>query len=410
MFAHNSHTLPNGLTIIHHHDPQTAMAAVSVLYKVGARDEHNDCRGLAHLFEHLMFGGSENIPDFDAALQRAGGVSNAYTSDDVTYFYDLLPAHNIETAFWLESDRMNRLAFTDHSLEVQRNVVVEEFKQVCLNQPYGDLFHRLKESAYQAHPYRVPVIGRRPEDIQSVDMDTVKAFFYSHYAPNNAILSVTGNITWEDTLRMAEKWFGPIESRPTAPAVYTTEPTQTEARHVEVSGNVPHTIIVKAYHMAGFGREYVSADILSDILASGKSARLPRRAVMAGDTMLNADASITGTLDPGLFMLTATVRPGASVEEADRLLTKVARSVIDEPPSTIEIGRAINQYESRLKFKNISYDNLARSMAENTAASTDFDSLLRMYHSLTSEDISRTADSILTEENSTTLIYRPRQA
>ncbi len=408
MLPVNTYTLPNGLKILHHRDANTAMVAVSILYKVGARDESDKHRGIAHLFEHLMFGGSKNIPDFDVALQRAGGVSNAFTSDDVTYFYNLLPAHNAETAFWLESDRMNQLAFTPKSLETQRNVVVEEFKQVCLNQPYGDLYHHLKRTAYQVHPYRVPVIGEKPEDIMAVDMDTVRDFFYSHYSPSNAVLSVTGNITFEKTIEYATRWFAPIEPRKTAPAIYLQEPEQRSHRHIEVNGDVPNTVLVKAYHMAGFGQEYVAADILSDILGNGKSSRLIRQGVMEGDLMLGADASISGTIDPGLFLLTATLRPGASVTETEKKLTEIANSVIDRIPTSMELERAINQYEARLKFKNLSYDSLARSLALNEAVDTDFDRLLEMYHNLTPESIAKSAQKIFDENNSTTLIYAPR--
>ncbi|MDE7397699.1 MAG: insulinase family protein [Muribaculum sp.] len=408
MLPVNTYTLPNGLKILHHRDTNTAMVTVSILYKVGARDESDNHRGLAHLFEHLMFGGSKNIPDFDGALQRAGGVSNAFTSDDVTYFYDLIPAHNAETAFWLESDRMNQLAFTQKSLETQRSVVVEEFKQVCLNQPYGDLYHNLKRTAYHVHPYRVPVIGEKPEDIMNVDMDTVRNFFYSHYSPSNAILTVTGNISFEKTIELATRWFATIEPRKTAPAIYPQEPKQISHRHIEVNGEVPNTVIVKAYHMDGFGQEYVAADILSDILGNGKSSRLIRKGVMEGELMLGADASISGTIDPGLFMLTATLRPGASVTETEKELTKIAHSVIDMIPTAMELDRAVNQYEARLKFKNLSYDSLARSLALNESVGTDFDRLLEMYHNLTPESIATTARKIFDENNSTTLIYSPR--
>lgn len=408
MITVNKATLSNGLQIVHHRDPNTAMVCVSVLYRVGSRDETDGHRGLAHLFEHLMFGGSKNIPDFDGQLQRAGGMSNAFTSDDFTYFYNLLPAQNAETAFWLESDRMNELAFTPHSLITQRNVVVEEFKQVCLNQPYGDLFHNLKRTAYTTHPYRIPVIGERTDDILATDMDTVREFFYSHYAPNNAILSVTGNIEFDKVLSLAEKWFGEIAPRDIAKADYPVEPAQTSPRSIEVSGDVPNTLIVKAYHMSGFGQEYATTDIMSDILGSGKSSRLIRHAVMENDLLLSADASISGTMDPGLLLITATLRPNTSVSDADASLTSVAKSLTTNHPTPIELNRAINQYESRLKFKNLSYDTLARSIALNAAADIDFDSLLAMYRSISVDDITACSERIIVPSNCTTLIYSPK--
>lgn len=242
-------TLPNGLRVVHEQDSATAMVALDVLYNVGARDEHPDHTGMAHLFEHLMFGGSVNIADFDGAIEQAGGRNNAWTNQDYTNFYDIVPAQNAETAFWLESDRMLSLAFSDKALEVQRNVVMEEFKQVCLNQPYGDLGHHMSALAYKVHPYRTPVIGKELGHIESVTQEQVREFFRTHYAPNNAVLAVTGNITLDETRRLAEKWFGPIPRRMVAPRRYAPEPEQTEARRMVVTGNVPQTLVVISYPM-----------------------------------------------------------------------------------------------------------------------------------------------------------------
>lgn len=262
MITVNRFTLSNGLRVVHNHDSATAMVALDILYNVGSRDERPERTGMAHLFEHLMFGGSENVAEFDKALENAGGTNNAWTNSDYTNFYDIVPAHNAETAFWLESDRMKGLAFSDKALEVQRQVVCEEFKQVCLNQPYGDLQHYLNGLAYKEHPYRIPVIGKELSHIENVTQDEVRRFFYDHYAPNNAVISVTGNITVERTREFVEKWFSDIPMRKIAPRLYNPEPEQTEARRLTVTGRAPQTVIVKAYHMPGYNHpDYPACDI-----------------------------------------------------------------------------------------------------------------------------------------------------
>ena len=246
MIEVNTHTLANGLRLLHYHDAATRMVALNLLYDVGARDEEPGMTGFAHLFEHLMFGGSEHIPDFDTPLQMAGGESNAWTSDDVTNFYDIIPAHNVETAFWLESDRMNRLAFSQKSLEAQKNVVIEEFKQRCLNVPYGDVSHIVRAAAFRKHPYRWPVVGEKIEDIENVTMDSVRDFFYSHYAPNNAIVCVSGNIAFDYAVELCEKWMSHIPYREIKARNLPVEPSQTEQRLVAVRRDSPQNLIVKA--------------------------------------------------------------------------------------------------------------------------------------------------------------------
>ena len=248
MITVNRHTLPNGLRIVHHEDKDTQMVALNVLYNVGARDEHPDHTGFAHLFEHLMFGGSVNIPDYDTHVQNAGGENNAWTNNDITNYYITLPRQNVETGFLLESDRMLSLDFSERSLEVQRHVVIEEFKQRNLNQPYGDVGHLVRSLVYKAHPYQWPTIGKEPSHIEHATLDEVKDFFFRFYAPNNAILAVTGNITFEDTVALAEKWFGPIPRRDVKPRNLPVEPPQTEERRMTVERNVPVDALHLIFH------------------------------------------------------------------------------------------------------------------------------------------------------------------
>ncbi|WP_289858170.1 pitrilysin family protein [uncultured Muribaculum sp.] len=401
-------TLENGLRVIHHRDEATAMVALNVLYNVGARDEDAAHTGMAHLFEHLMFGGSVHIPDFDKALEHAGGTNNAWTNADYTNFYDIVPAHNVETAFWLESDRMEALAFTPKSLEVQKDVVCEEFKQVCLNQPYGDLMHHLDALAYTVHPYRTPVIGAELSHIQSVTLNDVREFFYSHYAPNNAVLAVTGNISLERTRELAGKWFGPICRRNILSRNYQPEPEQTAPRCVTVEGRVPQTMIVKAYHMPGIDHPlYPAADIITDILASGRASRFYQNLVLASDLFTQADASVTGTDEPGLLMTRGLLCPDTDVDSALEMLTTQAESIIANPPGKYELERALNKFESTTIFGNIGFANLASNLAHAEMHNTTIGEQLERYRCLSVDDIVDAARLIIRENNSSTVIYRP---
>ncbi|MDE5759785.1 MAG: insulinase family protein, partial [Bacteroides sp.] len=298
----NKYRLPNGLRLVHHEDRSTQMVALNIVYDVGARDEHPDHTGFAHLFEHLMFGGSVHIPDYDTPLQRAGGENNAWTNNDITNYYLTIPKSNVEIGFWLESDRMLELAFSEQSLEVQRAVVIEEFKQRCLNQPYGDVGHLLRPLAYQKHPYRWPTIGKELSHIANATLAEVKEFFFRFYAPNNAVLAVTGNISWEETVRLTEKWFGPIPRREVPVRQLPQEPMQTAERRQTVERNVPLDALFMAYRMCGRNEaDYYAFDILSDILSNGRSSRLTRKLVQEQKLFSSLDAYISGTRDAGLL-------------------------------------------------------------------------------------------------------------
>ncbi|MCM1022033.1 MAG: insulinase family protein [Muribaculaceae bacterium] len=409
MIEARTYTLDNGLRLVHHRDEATAMVALDILYNVGARDENPHLTGMAHLFEHLMFGGSVHIPDFDNALEKAGGTNNAWTSDDFTNFYDIVPAHNVETAFWLESDRMAGLAFTQKSLDVQKDVVCEEFKQVCLNQPYGDLMHYLDALAFTVHPYRTPVIGQELSHIRNVTIDDVKKFFYAHYAPNNAVLAVTGNISFQKACDLAEKWFGGIERRQIAVRNYLLEPEQTQSRIREVTGRVPQTMIVTAYHMPEQSNPiYPACDIITDLLALGRASRYYQNLVLNSTLFTQADASITGNDEPGLILTRGLLSPGTDAKEAVDKLSEQTMSLISNPPSNYELQRAINKYVSNAEFSNIGYANLAANLAMAEMQGTTLNRQLDRYRGLTVADVVDAARKVLRPENSSTIIYLPK--
>lgn len=411
MIELNHFTLSNGLRVVHNHDSATAMVALNILYNVGARDENENLTGLAHLFEHLMFGGSINIPDFDQAMEQAGGWNNAWTSNDFTNFYDVLPAQNAETAFWLESDRMLSLAFSDKALEVQRSVVIEEFKEVCLNKPYGDMAHHLRDLVYTSHPYRFPTIGKEISHIEKVTQDDVIKFFHSHYAPNNAVLAISGNISLEETKRLAEKWFGDIPQREITPRTYTPEPTQTAPRHKIVTADVPQAVLIKAYHMPGHGhKDYIPCDIITDLLASGRSARFYRNLLMGTDLFTEIDASITGSDEPGYLMLSARLRENSdsAIQQAEETIENEIQKLWNNTITEYELTRTINRFESNNTFSTIGFLPKAQAMAMGEMQGEDINQITSKYRAVTIEQIQQVAEQVLSPNNCSTLVYNRR--
>ncbi len=404
------HTLSNGLRIVHAYDPSTIMVAVNVMYNVGARDESAERTGMAHLFEHLMFGGSVNVPAFDREVEVAGGMSNAWTSNDFTNFYIVLPAINAETAFWLESDRMLSPAFSERTLEVQKGVVIEEFKQTCLNRPYGDMSHHLRRMAFDSHPYSWPTIGLKPEHIRDVETDDVKDFFFSHYAPNNAVLAVCGNITADETLRLAEKWFGTIPSRTIAPRRYPRLGAIDSPRHVEARGNVPQTALTVAFRMPGYGEDgYIECDQITDILASGHASRFYRNIMMADPLFTMADASILGSDEPGLLMLNARLTSDVDADIAratDRLISEASR-IWSEGVTDDELSRAHTRYESQHTFSMLSYLGKAQTLAQTEMQHDDINALVSQYQAVTPQRLKNVAADIISPDKAMTLAYRP---
>jgi len=390
------------------------MVAVNILYNVGSRDESPELTGLAHLFEHLMFGGSVNVPDFDAEIERAGGTNNAWTSNDFTNFYAMAPAANFETLLWLESDRMLGLSFSPRSLEVQRSVVIEEFKQTHLNRPYGDVAHRLRGLLYTSHPYRYPTIGREISHIERVTLDDVKHFFYTHYAPNNAVIAISGNVTLERAREGLERWFGPIPSRDIAPRLYQPEPPVMAPRTLTVTGHVPQPLVVVAYPMAGYGQPgYIEADLITDVLASGRSSRYYRSLVMADSLFTEADASIAGSEEPGFLMLRGRLSDasaGAVERAVDALNDRARELAADEGKGGLthrELERALNRYDSNQRFSMLSYLSRAQELAMAEMHGEDINSRADTYRRVTRGDVVATASQVFDPDHACTLIYLP---
>lgn len=405
----NKLTLSNGLRLVHHEDTSTQMVALNIVYDVGARDEHPDHTGFAHLFEHLMFGGSVNIPDYDAPLQLAGGENNAWTNNDITNYYLTVPKSNVEIGFWLESDRMLELAFSEQSLEVQCGVVMEEFKQRCLNQPYGDVGHLLRPLAYQTHPYRWPTIGKELSHIANATLDEVKSFFFRFYAPNNAVLAVTGNISWEETVRLTEKWFGTIPRREVPVRQLPQEPIQTEERRLTVERNVPLDALFMAFHICRRGdADYFAFDILSDILSNGRSSRFKQRLVQEKKLFSSIDAYISGSRDAGLFHISGKPSDGVSLEQAEAAVREELEDLKLALVGELELEKVKNKFESTQIFGNINYLNVATNLAwyELTGKAEDIDREVDNYRSVTPEQLRAVAQQAFRKENGVVLYYK----
>lgn len=409
MIQVNHHTLSNGLRIVHNEDNSTQMVALNVLYDVGARDEDPEHTGFAHLFEHLMFGGSVNIPDYDVPVQNAGGENNAWTNNDITNYYITLPYQNVETGFWLESDRMLSLDFSPQSLEVQRQVVIEEFKQRNLNQPYGDAAHLLREMAYQNHPYRWPTIGKEISHIANATLEEVKSFFYRFYAPNNAILAVTGHISFDETVRLAEKWFGPIPSRNIPKRELPAEKPQTAIRRRSVERKVPVDALYMAFHMCNrFHRAYYVFDIITDLLSNGRSSRFIQTLVQEKKLFTSIDAYISGSLDEGLLHITGKPASGVTLEQAEEAVWQELDKLKTVPVSEQELEKVKNRYESEQIFNNINYLNVATNLAffELLGRTEDINQEVGKYRSVTVEQIQETARRAFVPENCNILYYK----
>lgn len=408
MINYERFTLENGLRVLVHHDDTTPMACINILYDVGARDEDPEKTGFAHLFEHLMFGGSVNIPNYDTPLQQAGGENNAFTNNDITNYYLTLPAANLETGFWLESDRMLSLAFSEKSLEVQRNVVIEEFKQRYLNQPYGDEWLLLRPLAYHNHPYRWATIGKEIAHIEQARMEDVRAFFNQFYHPANAILVVAGNVGVDQVKSLCNKWFAPIPAGKINARNLPVESAQTAARFLKVQRNVPADSLHKVYHMSGrLSERYFSQDLLSDILGRGTSSRLHRSLMKEQELFTEVSAYVSGNIDPGLFVISGRLRNGVSLEQADAAVVaeieKLQATLIDEQ----ELEKVRNKAESSHVFGEMAVLNKAMSLAfaELMGDANLVNQELEKIRAVTAESIRREAQSILVPENCSTLYY-----
>lgn len=411
MITFEKFTLPNGLRVIVHQDKTTPIVAFNLMYNVGARDEEQHKTGFAHLFEHLMFGGSKNIPDFDSPLQERGGVSNAFTNNDITNYYITIPRENMETAFWLDSDRMLELAFSPKSLEVQRQVVIEEFKQRYLNQPYGDVWLHLRPLVYKVHPYQWATIGKEISHIENATMDDVKNFFYAHYAPNNAILCVAGNVTRKEIEPLVQKWFAEIPKRDIKPRKLPQEPQQTTARLLELEREVPSNAIYKAWHMGSrTSPDFYSTDLITDILSRGKSARLTQKLVKDEKLFSEINGYITGDMDAGLIIVSGKPNKGVSFEQADEAIVKTIDELTRTAIEDRELTKIKNTWMTSKLFEDMNVLNKAMNLCYfellGDAALTNEE--LRKYSSVTSQQIMDSAKKYLQPENCSTLYYHAK--
>lgn len=409
MISFSSFTLDNGLRVFVHEDPSVQIAVMNILYNVGSRDEHPDKTGFAHLFEHLMFGGSVNIPNYDEPLQRVGGENNAFTNTDITNYYLTLPAANLETGFWLESDRMLSLSFDPNSLEVQRKVVVEEFKQRYLNQPYGDVWLKLRPLAYHVHPYQWATIGKEVSHIENASLQDVRDFFFHHYLPNNAVLVVAGNATHDQVKRLSEKWFGPIPAGQVAGRKLPAEPRQNKKRTLMVEANVPANALYKAWHMGGrFDNDFYAADLLSDVLSRGDSSRLYQKLVKEKEIFTSISTFTMGTIDPGLMVTSGRLKPGITFDQAEEELDRVMQTVLNEGVREDELEKVKNQAQATLEFGEVEVMNRAMNLA--FAALSGEPELVneegKRIQAVAASDIYEVAHEILSEENASVMYYQ----
>ena len=408
MIQFQKFTLSNNLKVIVHQDNSTPLACVNILYDVGARDEDERMTGFAHLFEHLMFGGSVNIPSYDEPLQMVGGENNAFTTNDITNYYCTVPAENLETAFWLESDRMLSLAFTDKSLEVQRNVVIEEFKQRYLNQPYGDVWLLLRPLAYKVHPYKWATIGKEIKHIEEARMEDVKSFFSKHYSPSNAIMVVAGKVDPEEVKRLAEKWFGPIGAGQRPQRRLPVEPKQTEARRLTVERDVPADALYKVYHMCSRqDDEYHTIDMISDILSRGNSSRLYKTLIKDKELFSELNAYLMGDFDKGLFVISGKTPPGIKMEVAEAALVAEIEKIRRDLVEVDELQKCKNKAESTITFSETDVLTKATNLAISELLG-DADLINReieKYAAVTREGIRQQALAVLDEANCSTLYY-----
>ena len=409
MISFEKFTLANGLQVIVHEDPATTMAVVDVIYNVGSRDEDENLTGFAHLFEHLMFGGSENIPSFDTPLQKVGGENNAFTTPDLTNYYISVPAQNIETAFWLESDRMKQLAFNTQSLETQRKVVIEEFKQRYLNQPYGDVWLKFRPMIYQKHPYRWPTIGAGIQHIEEAQMSDVRAFFEKHYIPSNAVLVVAGRVKVDQVKALAEKWFAPIDAGIKPNRKLPQEPEQSEDRRMEISGDVPANRIYKAYPVIGrYEPEYYAIDLMSDLVGRGESSYLYEHLVQKQRIFDSIGTYQTSSIDPGLLIIQGQVSDDVKIEEAEKALEKALQDFAASPIIEKDLQMVKNQSEASLVFGEVEVLNRAMNLAMAANAgdvnlvNEESDKIAKVE----AADLEKWAQRLFIQGKSNTLLYK----
>ncbi|MEX1239256.1 MAG: pitrilysin family protein [Cyclobacteriaceae bacterium] len=411
MIQFKEFSLENGLRVIVHEDPTVQIAVLNVLYDVGSRDENPEKTGFAHLFEHLMFGGSKNIPSYDEPLQMVGGDNNAFTNTDITNYYLTVPAPNIETGFWLESDRMLSLSFDPQVLAVQQKVVVEEFKQRYLNQPYGDVWLRLRPLAYLTHPYQWATIGKEISHIENATMEDVQRFFFQYYVPANAILVVAGNVTLDQVKRLSEKWFAPISSPAVQERRLPQESAQTLKRTLEVEADVPANALYKAYHMPGrFHKDFFAIDLMSDVLTCGHSSRLYQKLVKEKEIFTSISSFTMGSIDPGLVVINGRVMDGVKLQDAEGEVNELVEEFVTGGVTEAELEKVKNQAYSTLEFGEVEVMNRATNLAfaKLSGDVNHVNEEAHMIEVVTAGDIQAAARKVLREENSNVLYYKSK--
>jgi zinc protease len=404
--------LENGLVVLHHFDETTPIAAVNILYNVGAKDEDPEKTGFAHLFEHLMFGGSKNIPSFDGELQSASGENNAFTSNDITNYYITLPVNNIETAFWLESDRMMALDFSLKSLDVQRNVVIEEFKQRYLNQPYGDSWLKIRPLAYKVHPYKWATIGKEIKHIEDATLDYVKEFFYNFYRPNNAILSVAGNISLDETKTLVNKWFGDIEKAEVVRRDIQKEPKQTEERRETVKGNVPYDALFMAWHCANrTDQRYYTTELLTNILTGSASSWLYNRLIKEQEMFSEIHCYQTDSTDEGLVIIQGYLAEGKTIEEGEAAILKELDILLKNGCTEADLEKVKNKKETIFTYSETEVLTKAMNLAfyEYLGNADLINTEMDKFRMVTKEDVLNVSREIFTKENQSVLYYLKEQ-
>ena len=412
MIPYTRKILSNGLTVVVNRDRASKLAAVNLLYRVGARNENSDRTGFAHLFEHLMFRGTRAVPNFDLPVQMASGDNNAFTNNDYTDFYITLPKDNLETALWLESDRMAGLDITAEKLDTEKRVVIEEYRQRYLNQPYGDQTMLLRALAYRTHPYRWAAIGLTPDHIEQATLADVEAFYRRHYHPSNAILSISADLDEERMLELAARWFEPLADRAEAAEPIPQEPRQCEARRQEVERDVPATTVTVAYHMgARTDADFYTADLVSDLLAGGDSGRLYTHLVKERQLLSSVNAYITGDVDPGLFIFTGQLLPGTAPEAAEAAFREEIEALQRDAATEYEIEKVKNKFEANTLFGELNVMNKAMNLGfyEMLGNLPLINGEVGRYRSVTADDIRSFSSRTLTPENSSTLIYHAKQ-
>lgn len=409
MINYQKFVLDNGLQVLVHEDHGTKIAVLNILYKVGSRNEIKGKTGLAHYFEHLMFGSSKNVPVFDTALEKVGGSCNAFTNTDITNFYITLPAANIETAFWLESDRMLQLNLSEKTIETQRKVVIEEFKQRYLNQPYGDVHHHIRKLAFDSHPYQWPTIGANLDDIVNYRREDVEEFYFTHYRPDNAVMVVAGDVTIEQVKQLSEKWFGDIPSGQIPKKTINQELPQTRKKTAVLKADVPTDALYKVYHMpAKLQGGYLESDLITDIIGFGRSSILEQQLVKNGNIFASIGAYIYGTVDPGLMVFSGKMEKGQTAENAEKALDEVINDFLKSSISDETLTKVKNQAEAMKTYESVQILNRAMSLAyyAHLGNADYYQTEYEKKTQIPADQILDWARNILREENSSVLYYK----